>query len=195
MKAMRKLTALVLAAALAGAPVVLAGQAEQDEAARNYFTDLEVIDQNGKRLRFYSDVLQDRVVLLNVIFTNCQGACPLITQVLKDTRANLVDAITDDVWFVSVSTDPERDTPQALKAFAKKQNVDESRWVFLTGSKDTIDLILNKLKRYNANIDMHSTQLLAGTTRERHQWVPLPAGAQADAIAAVLRSLAEPPPG
>ena len=195
MKAMRKLTALVLAAALAGAPVVLAGQAEQDEAARNYFTDLEVIDQNGKRLRFYSDVLQDRVVLLNVIFTNCQGACPLITQVLKDTRANLVDAITDDVWFVSVSTDPERDTPQALKAFAKKQNVDESRWVFLTGSKDTIDLILNKLKRYNANIDMHSTQLLAGTTRERHQWVPLPAGAQAAAIAAVLRSLAEPPPG
>ena len=194
---MKRLIWMVMACgmALAGLPAAIAGEVDQDQGARNYFTDLEVIDQNGKRLRFYSDVLQDRVVLLNVIFTNCQGACPLTTQILNRTRDKLVETIRDDVWFVSVSTDPERDTPAALKAFAKQQRVDESRWVFLTGAKQDIDLILKKLKRYNASIEMHSTQMLAGTTRERHEWIPLPAGVQPDAIAAVLRSLAERPPG
>ena len=190
---MKSLKWMVLGMALAGASAVMAAEADRDEAARNYFTDLEVIDQNGKRLRFYSDVLADRVVLVNVIYTNCQEACPLITQLLLQTRAKLADAVTDDVWFVSVSTDPERDSPEALKAFAKRQRVDESRWLFLTGTKENIDHILKKLRRQGQSIEAHSTQMLAGTTRERHEWIPLPAGIQPGAIAAVLRSLAERP--
>jgi cytochrome oxidase Cu insertion factor (SCO1/SenC/PrrC family) len=154
-----------------------------------------VIDQNGNRLRFFSDVLKDRVVLINVIFTNCVAACPMVTQLLSVTRDELVPAVKDDVWFVSISTDPERDTPEALKAFAERQDVDESRWLFLTGAKADIDHILKKLKRYSPDIQSHSTQMLAGTTRERHEWLPLPAGIQPGAIAAVLRSLAQKRPG
>lgn len=193
MRSMKSLmwVGMVLGGALAAPPAVTAAEVDQDAGARKYFTDREVIDQNGNRLRFFSDVLKDRVVLLNVIFTNCESGCPLTTQLLNRTRGKLVDTVKDDVWFVSVSTDPERDTPEAMKAFAESQGVDESRWVFLTGTKETIDLILKKLKRYNANVEMHSTQMLAGTTRERHEWIPLPAGIQPDAIAAVLRSLAE----
>jgi len=179
--------------ALVGAPGAMAAEADRDEAARGYFTDREVIDQNGKRLRFYSDVLKDRVVLINVMYTNCTSGCPLITQLLLVTRGKLADAVTDDVWFVSVSADPERDSPEALKAFVKRQRVDESRWLFLTGTKENIDHILKKLRRQGPSIEAHSTQMLAGTTRERHEWIPLPAGIQPGAIAAVLRSLAERP--
>ena len=184
---------MVSGMALVGAPGAMAAEADRDEAARGYFTDREVIDQNGKRLRFYSDVLKDRVVLINVMYTNCTSGCPLITQLLLVTRGKLADAVTDDVWFVSVSADPERDSPEALKAFAKRQRVDESRWLFLTGTKENIDHILKKLRRQGPSIEGHSTQMLAGTTRERHEWIPLPAGIQPDAIAAVLRSLAERP--
>lgn len=186
-----KWMAVALGAALITPPAAISAEADRDAAAREYFTDLEVIDQNGKRLRFYSDVLKDRVVLINVIFTNCEGACPLITQHLIRTRRALVPAIKDEVWFVSLSTDPERDTPEAMKAFAERQGADESRWLFLTGSEENIVQILQKLRRYTPDLDAHSTQLLAGTTRERHEWIPLPPGIEPEGIAAVLRSLAE----
>jgi cytochrome oxidase Cu insertion factor (SCO1/SenC/PrrC family) len=186
---------ITLGAVLAAAPaaVVAAGE-DRDEGAREYFTDLEVVDQNGEKLRFYSDVLKDRVVLINVIFTNCQDACPLITQVIKQTRGQLAEAVRDEVWFVSISTDPERDDPAALKAFAEKQGVDDSRWLFLTGPKENIEHILKKIRRYNPDINAHSTQMLAGTTRERHEWLPVPPGIPPEAIAALLRGLAEPRP-
>ena len=186
--------ALALGAALALPLGATAGEAEQDAAARDYFTDLEVVDQNGNRLRFFSDVLQDRVVVMNVIFTNCTDACPLITKKLMQAKDKLVPAVKDDVWFVTISTDPERDTPEVLKAYAEEQGVDEKNWLFLTGEKQNIEVILRKLRQYNPDINAHSTGLLAGTTRERHEWLPVPPSTQADAIAVILRSLAEPSP-
>ena len=191
------LSALVmtLAVALAGAPAAHAESPDRDEAARNYFTDLEVVDQHGKSLRFYTDVLKDRVVLINVIFTNCEDACPLITQHLIRTRDKLAPVIEDDVWFISISTDPDRDDPEALRKFMKQQRVDDPRWVFLTGPKQNIDHILKKIRRYNPNINAHSTQMLIGTTRERHEWMPVPAGLQPEGIALMLRALADERPG
>ena len=123
------------------------------------------------------------------------ASCPLTTQLLKQTRGMLVDVVKDDVWFVSVSTDPERDTPEAMTTYAKSQGVDDSRWLFLTGTKEDIDLILKKVKRYTPNMAAHSRQMLAGTTRGRHEWIPLPEGVRPEAIAAVLRGLAEQRPG
>jgi cytochrome oxidase Cu insertion factor (SCO1/SenC/PrrC family) len=186
---------LVFAALLAAGPAALAAEADRDAAAREFFSDREVIDQNGNKLRFFTDVLQDKVVLINVIFTNCEDACPMITNHLVRTRRALAPAIEEDVWFVSLSTDPERDTPEAMKAFAEKQGADMERWLFLTGTTEDMTFLLQKIRRYNPNINAHSTQLLVGTTRERHEWIPLPPGLQPDAIAAVLRDLAEKRPG
>lgn len=188
------LLAVALAALIVGSPAAIA-DAKQDQAAREYFSDLEVVDQDGKRMRFFSDVLNDRVVLINVIFTHCRDACPLVTQKLIQTKKQLVPAIKDDVYFVSISTDPERDTPEALKEFAKQQRVDEENWVFLTGAKQDIEQILKKLRRWNPEMSAHSTQLIAGTTRERHEWIPVSPAIQPDGIAAILRSLAEERPG
>ena len=191
----KRLTGLLLALALLGTAAGAGAESERDKGAREFFSDREVIDQNGNKLRFWSDVLQGRAVIINVIFTNCAAACPLVTQLLAVTRDELVPAIADDVWFVSITVDPERDTPEALKAFAERQEVDESRWVFLTGAKEDIDHILRKLRRYTPNLDAHSTELLAGITRGNHEWIPLPAGIQPDGIAAVMRSLVEQHPG
>ncbi|MFP3408349.1 SCO family protein, partial [Pseudomonas sp. SIMBA_065] len=84
--------------------------------AQTWFTDTVLKDQNGRELRFYSDVLKDKVVMLNVIFTHCTDACPLITRKLREVREAMGQQLASQVTFVSISSDPLNDTPQALKA-------------------------------------------------------------------------------
>lgn len=168
--------------------------AAAEEKARKYFTDLEVIDQNGKRLRFYSDVLKDRVVLINFIFTSCQDACPMATHKLINVRNLMAEVIRDEVWFVSISVDPERDTPEAMKTFARKQGVDESRWIFLTGSKQNLNFIVKRLGQYTQEVEAHSTLMLAGNDRTRH-WTRVMPMVPPEGVAQQLRALAEESPG
>ena len=168
--------------------------AAAEEKARKFFTDLEVIDQNGKKLRFYSDVLKDRVVLISFIFTNCEYACPMQAQKLKQTRAMMVPSIKDEVWYVSLSVDPERDTPEAMKKFAQRQGVDESRWIFLTGDKQNLDTIIRKLGQYTPDVEAHTTLMLAGNTITRHWTRVMPMLTPPD-IAQKMRELVEETPG
>ena len=165
-----------------------------EEKARRFFTDLEVIDQNGERLRFYSDVLKDRVVLISFIFTNCEGACPMVAQKLKQTRSLMVESVRDDVWFVSISIDPDRDTPDAMKQFAERQGVDDSRWIFLTGEKQNLETIIKKLGQYTPDIEAHSTLMLAGNTRTKH-WMRVMPMVPPEGIAQKMRALVEETPG
>jgi len=176
------------------AAATTASDAAAEAKARKFFTDLEVIDQNGKPLRFYSDVIRDRVVLISFIFTNCEYACPMQAQKLKQTRSLMVDSVRDDVWFVSISVDPERDTPEAMKNFARKQGVDESRWIFLTGDKQNLETIIRKLGQYTPDIESHTTLMLAGNDRTRH-WTRVMPMILPDGIAKQMRALVEETPG
>jgi cytochrome oxidase Cu insertion factor (SCO1/SenC/PrrC family) len=126
---------------------------------RAYFTDADLTNQDGRRLRFYSDALKGRTVVLNVTYTNCTEACPLITKQLLQVREELGAAFGRQVSFVTLTSDPGRDTPQALKAFAQKQGADMAGWSFLTGRKNEIDLILKRLGVYSENVEEHSTVL------------------------------------
>ena len=172
---------------------VSADDAAAEEKARSFFTDLEVIDQNGQKLRFYSDVLKGRVVLISFIFTSCQDACPLIAQKLIQTRKLMVESIRDDVWYISLSVDSENDSPEDLKEFAKKQGADESRWIFLTGDKKNIDTIISRLGQYAADINAHSTLMLAGNAITRH-WIRVVPMTQAGGVAEQMRQLANETP-
>jgi len=127
---------------------------------RAYFGDGELISQDGRKLRFYSDVLRDRVVVVNVIYTSCKDACPLITAALNQVREQLGDLFGSRVFFVSISSDPERDTPRELKKFARAQHADIDGWTFLTGSKDNVDHVLSKLGQLSKSPEEHSTLLL-----------------------------------
>ena len=114
----RKLIAVAIAAVtLVVSPGVFANSdaenAAAEEKARKYFTNLEVIDQDGQKLRFYDDVLKGKVVAINFIFTNCQGACPLMTRHLTLVRDLLGPDVGNEIHFVSISIDPVRDTPAA----------------------------------------------------------------------------------
>jgi len=145
---------------------------ERMERARHYFGDERLIDQDGVSHRFFSDLLNQHVVLINVIFTDCKDACPMQTQRLQFVREQLGDQFGAEYHFLSLSVDPDRDDPAALKAFAVKQDADLPGWRFLTADKATMLTILGKLGQWTDDPNNHSMLLIAGNARNAH-WVKL----------------------
>ena len=170
-------------------PATPAAAADEEARARAYFTDRPLLTHEGKAVRFYTDVLKDRVVLINFIYTNCKDACPLMTQMLNKVRDSLGERFDNPVRFVSISTDPARDTPQALKKFATQQKADDPGWFFLTGEKQHVDFIIKRLGQYSPNVEAHSTLMLAGNVRTRH-WIKIRPMTPPAAIVAKLEALA-----
>ncbi|MBA6067369.1 SCO family protein [Pseudomonas mosselii] len=159
--------------------------------AQAWFTDTVLKDQDGRELRFYSDVLKDKVVMLNVIFTHCNDACPLITRKLREVREAMGPELAAQVTFVSVSSDPLNDTPEVLKAFARKQGVEGPNWLFLTGDKASVDLVLGRLGQFLPSPEQHSTQLIAGDVAGK-RWSKIRPDAPPAAIAQRMQLLAQP---
>lgn len=170
-----------------------AAMSASEEKARNFFTDLEVLDQNGESLRFYSDVIKGKVVLISFIFTSCEDACPIVAQKLIQTRQLMVNSIKDEVWYVTLSVDSANDTPEDMKKFAKQQGADESRWLFLTGDKKNLDTIIYKLGQYVKDINAHSTMMLAGNAITRH-WTRVMPMTPPAGIAQQMRNLVDETP-
>ncbi len=178
------------------APPAAKGPAVQEVAgggtldARSYFTDTPLLDQDGRQVRFYSDVLAGRVVLLNVIFTSCEDACPLITRKLREVRTALgKDA--ERVHFISLTSDPANDSPQALKAYARKHDADDPNWTFLTGPKEQMDVVLARLGQLSRSPEEHSTLLIAGDVANK-RWSKIRPDAPPAAIAQRLQLLTLP---
>lgn len=176
--------------ALAEEPAVPAVAADADPNAREreYFTDLELVTQDGERVRFFTDVLKDHVVLINFIFTNCGSACPLLTRSLVSVADLLGDDVGKSVRFISISIDPARDDPAAMKAFAEKHGANRPGWLFLTGEQENIDRIVKKLGSYSPDVEAHSTAVLAGNVPERH-WTKIVPNLPPQAIAERMRAL------
>ncbi|MGY2187666.1 hypothetical protein D3C87_1245080 [compost metagenome] len=181
------------APATAPAAVAAAQPAGGTRDAKTWFTDTPLQDQNGNTLRFYSDALQNRVVLLNVIFTSCTDACPLITQKLKEVREVLGDK-ADGITFISLTSDPQRDTPAVLKAYTLKQGVDGPHWLFLTGDKAQMDVVLARIGQIIPSPEQHSTQLIVGDVANK-RWSKIRPDAPAAAIAQRLQLLTMPVAG
>lgn len=172
-----------------GVNVLAQESAVSEEArARDYFTNLELVNQDGETVRFFDDVLKDKVVIINFIFTNCEGACPLITHKLTLIRDKLEGYIGDPIQFVSLSLDPQRDTPAAMKAFAQTHHADHDGWVFLTGEAENLDAIIKRLGQFTDDMEAHSTMMLAGNVNAAH-WIKILPQEQPPAIAQKLRLL------
>ena len=160
-----------------------------NERARNYFTDTVLTTHKGNKVKFYTDMLEGRVIMINVMYTSCQGACPLMTQKLSKVSKELGDLYGKDVHFVSVSNDPERDTPEALREFAQKQAVNQNGWTFLTGPKENIDYVIQKLGLYSSQFEQHTSMILLGNTRTGH-WTKINPTTPYEAIVLKLKQLA-----
>jgi len=79
--------------------------------------------------------LEGKTQVVAMVYTSCEVACPRIVASMKTIQKK---TDSDAVGFVLISIDPERDTPEALKAYAEKMNMDDSAWTLLTGSPDNV---------------------------------------------------------
>jgi len=138
--------------------------AEPALATRVDLLDKVLIDQHGNEVKFASDVIGDRIVVMDFIYTTCTTVCPVISAVFGQLQKKLADQLGDEVVLLSVSVDPVRDTPQRLKAYAAKHNAGPD-WVWLTGHKRTMDDVLDGLGAYSPNFSDHPAMVLVGDAR------------------------------
>jgi protein SCO1/2 len=138
-----------------------------------YFPNVPLTTQDGTTVRFYDDLLKGKAVAINVIYTSCIDACPLETARLVQVQRLLGDRMGKDIFFYSISIDPKRDTPEVLKAYAKKFRVGPG-WQFLTGKPEDIRLVTKKLGLSRANDratrDGHMPTLMIGN-EPMGQWM------------------------
>lgn len=122
--------------------------------------DIAVLDQNGKPLRFYSDLVKGKTVAINFIFTTCTTICPPLTATFRRVQQNLAQN-APAAQLISVSVDPATDTPQRLRDFAGKFKAGPG-WTFVTGDKVEIDSLLQALGVAVADKNDHTPMILIG---------------------------------
>jgi protein SCO1 len=142
----------------------------------DYLPDVTLTTHRGQVVHLYDDLLKDKVVAIEFIFTHCQFSCPISTARLADLQPALGARMGKDVFFYSITLDPERDTPAVLAAYARKFHAGPG-WLFLTGKREDIQLLQQKLGFYgraDEATDEHSPMLLVASVASG-RWVRLSA--------------------
>lgn len=129
--------------------------------AHKYFTDVVLIDQHGEPKRLYSDLLKGKVVVVDAFYATCNGVCPLMTEKLAGLQSWLGDRLGKDVYLLSLTVDPETDTPEKLRQYAARVKA-RPGWFFLTGKKENVDWALYRLGQYVESKDDHTNILIMG---------------------------------
>src|SRR3984893_11055535 len=153
---------LLLAAGLTVQPIcedlARSDPGAQREARQN-IPDVELVDQDGKTIHLYSDLVKGRVAALSFIFSTCTTSCPLIGANLGRLQTELGQSLGEDVELISVSVDPATDTPQGMKAWGAQFGA-KAGWSLLTGDKETVNQLLRIVGLYTPDIQSHSPFLL-----------------------------------
>lgn len=159
----------------------------------NYFPNVLVDTHEGKKLRFYDDVVHGKIVVFNMMYSVCTGICPSNTANLLRVQEALGDRVGKDVFMVSMTLQPVFDTPDALRDYVKRYNI-RAGWTFLTGKPDEMENIRRKLGFFNDDpaidqkLSNHTGMLRVGNeTLDR--WFMMPALSQPQQIAHAIRQL------
>jgi len=175
---MSRLTSAALALLLATTPLALADEdphakhrammqnkaAEPAEFADIDLRDVVLLNQDGEEVEFIGDVIGDKIVVMDFVYTTCTTVCPVLTALLTQVQTQLGDDLGGEVVMVSMTVDAARDTPARLKAYATKHRVQEG-WTWLTGPKPTMDDVLTGLGAFSASFEDHPAMVIVGDGR------------------------------
>lgn len=123
--------------------------------------DVQLVNQFGQPVHFYSDLVQGKVVAINFIFTTCTTICPPMGANYGHLQQLLGDRLGDEVALISISTDPVTDTPERLKAWSEQFKA-KPGWTLVTGSKPDVDNLLKALGAFTPDRSDHSPFILMG---------------------------------
>ena len=186
----------VMVAAVAGGarPVTsAAGQAQSAPSSRlaRHFPNVPLRTQDNRDVRFYDDLVKGKVVLINFMFTTCTSLCPRSTANLVKVQELLGDHADRDVFLVSISVDPDHDTPAVLKRYAERYHT-RPGWTFVTGKREDVDLIRRGLGiRDNDDLSQHTGMLIYGN-EPFGQWASTPVMQSPATLAAIVLRVVDP---
>jgi protein SCO1/2 len=148
--------------------LALGSTASAQGKGAGYLPNIPLTTHDGEAVRFYDDLVKDKVVVVNFIYTSCPDTCPAETAKLIRVREELGDRVGQDIFMYSISIDPEHDTPEVLKAYREKFQI-QPGWTFLTGDEDDIVHLRKKLGVYMEEIQddsgNHNVTFVVGNDR------------------------------
>lgn len=158
------------------------------------FGDVVLTTQHGRPLRFYRDLVRDRTVIINLMYTSCTDFCPAATAELAQVNELLGERVGRDIAMVSLSIDPVTDTPAKLKAYWEAFG-SKPGWLFLTGSPADIERLRRQLGGYDldptidADPEQHAGIVTVGNDRT-NRWAALPLWMDRRQLAATILRVA-----
>jgi protein SCO1/2 len=111
---------------------------------QRYFPNLVLTTHEDKKVRFYDDLIKDKIVLINMMYAKCEGICVPVTMNLRKVQRMLGDRVGRDIFIYSLSLKPDEDTPMMLKHYAEMHHVGPG-WLFLTGDPADLERLRQKL--------------------------------------------------
>jgi protein SCO1/2 len=135
--------------------------ADADAVISVQLHDQLLLTQDGDPVRFASEVVGDRIVVMDFVYTTCTTVCPVLSTLFGQVQERLGERLGQEVWLVSVTVDPVRDTPPRLKAYAERHRGRDG-WLWLTGEKPAVDEVLQGLGAYTPDFEDHPSMVLVG---------------------------------
>lgn len=117
---------------------------------RRHLPNVELMTQDGTKVRFYDNLVKDKIVVINFMYAKCQGICPTMTANLVRVQKILHDRIGHNIFMYSITLKPEEDTPRVLKEYAAMHGA-KPGWLFLTGKPVDIELLRRSLGFTNSD--------------------------------------------
>lgn len=155
-----------------------------------HLPNVSLVTQHGKKVRFYDDLVKNKKVVINVMYTNCEKQCPVVTANLVRVQKLLHDRVGRDIFFYSITLKPEEDTPKVLKHYASVHHTGPG-WLFLTGKADDIETLRRGLgfqwsnPVLDAQKSSHVITIRLGDEAVM-RWSAMPGNAAADWIATCI---------
>jgi len=130
--------------------------------------DVVVLDQDGRKLHFYSDLIKGKTVAINFIFTTCTTICPPLTANFARVQKLMQERGEKDLTLISVTVDPANDTPEKLKKYGQMFQM-KPGWYFVTGTQADMEQIWRAFSVYTSNKQDHPATVVVGNDA-RHNW-------------------------
>lgn len=156
--------------------------------------NVRLLTHQGKAVSFFDDCVRGRIVVIGMMYTACTRQCPPGTANMIAVRDKLGQRVGRDIHFMSLTLQPDIDTPADLKAYADRYGIRSPGWTFLTGKRDDVELLRRRLGFFDrdpaidADLSQHSGMLRIGS-EPIDRWLMMPALMPAEQIAYQIRTM------
>ncbi len=132
---------------------------ENNKIPKLTFPDIEVQTQDGSKVNFFKDLIKGKKVFISFVYTSCNLTCPMVGRNFEKLQKAVGEDLGKDIFLISVTTDPETDTPQVLKTWGEKFNR-ENGWTLVTGNKSEMENLLMTLTGSGPQRGLHTSLLI-----------------------------------